>query len=803
MKLHPSAPAAAGLAGLLVGLALSSSRSMGEVRDRASEIAGLPAPGALDPLRALPRTRLVVAMEDARSGLESGRPWGAWTELRDHVEDPGDAPASAVLLAARAAAGWGGWGQVRRLLDGRPWLDREGDAEGWLLLGRAREEAGQRDRAVAAYRRYVGSPDARSRGVAYARLGAALADARRHREAADAFGAAAEEIPAVRDWLRARQAEALAAARDPRAVAASAAPGSSGAVRVRQARAEASFRTAAGDTAGALDRLERESRALAVLGWGGEAAPLSVDRARLLRATGRAAEARELLRAVSADSSASADDRLLAARVLGELADTLTAAEQLARAAAFEAAGKPGLAARSIRLAIAAGAPDDPELRLRQGKLLFEEADLEPARAVLRDAAARLADPERAAEAELYAARARLRGGDRAGGLAALRAVAETRPGTAAAGAALYYLGDASANREAAISFYRRSATVGRSPEAREALFRLGDRSLRAGDPTGARRAWEEYARRYPRGPEAALAAYNAGVMHERAGRDAEARAMYDAAMAADPVSYHAVRAGERADADPLARTLREPHPWVGLPSDAVDAAGAVARLAALEAAGMEAEWAEELGSALHRFERRPLALLGVAEGLRDGGHTIEAIRLGRRLLEARGGRWDPRLLRVVFPFPFREILVDEAEDAKVDPALLAALVRQESSFDPGARSRVGARGLAQIMPSTARWLAPGAGVRDFHEPLLAVPEVNLRMGARYLRDQLRRYDGAHDLALAAYNAGPSRADRWRRELGYGRDVDRFRERIPFAETREYVQVVLRNADVYRRLYGL
>jgi soluble lytic murein transglycosylase len=156
----------------------------------------------------------------------------------------------------------------------------------------------------------------------------------------------------------------------------------------------------------------------------------------------------------------------------------------------------------------------------------------------------------------------------------------------------------------------------------------------------------------------------------------------------------------------------------------------------------------------------------------------------------------------VVFPFPYREILADEAARAKVDPWLLAGLVRQESSFDRRARSWVGATGLSQIMPSTGAWLAPGAGVRNFAPELLAVPEINLRMGARYLRDQVRRYHGARDLALAAYNAGPGRADRWKRELGYGRDVDAFREKIPFAETREYVKVVIRNAEVYRRLYG-
>jgi soluble lytic murein transglycosylase len=92
--------------------------------------------------------------------------------------------------------------------------------------------------------------------------------------------------------------------------------------------------------------------------------------------------------------------------------------------------------------------------------------------------------------------------------------------------------------------------------------------------------------------------------------------------------------------------------------------------------------------------------------------------------------------------------------------------------------------------------------VRSFQPELLTVPEINLRMGSRYLRDQLKRYRGARDLALAAYNAGPSRADRWKRELGHGRDVDAFREAIPFAETRHYVQVVIRNAEVYRHLYA-
>src|SRR5690606_17889999 len=285
-------------------------------------------------------------------------------------------------------------------------------------------------------------------------------------------------------------------------------------------------------------------------------------------------------------------------------------------------------------------------------------------------------------------------------------------------------------------------------------------------------------------------------------GRKARAREAYAAAIAADPVSYYAVRAADRLEVDPLERVLAEPRPWVGLASDPQLATDVLRRMDALERVGLREERGEELAAALRNFEHRPVALLVLAEGLRDRGEPVEAIRLGRRLLEKRDGHWDERLLRVVFPFPFRDLLEAEADRAGVDPMLLAGLVRQESSFRPDARSWVGATGLGQIMPATGRWLAPSVGIRDYDEDLLEVPEVNLRMGAKYLGDLLDRYDGARDLALAGYNAGPGRADRWRRELRHGRDTDAFREAVPFDETRTYIKLVLRNAAIYERLYG-
>ncbi|HUE95962.1 MAG TPA: lytic transglycosylase domain-containing protein, partial [Longimicrobiaceae bacterium] len=242
--------------------------------------------------------------------------------------------------------------------------------------------------------------------------------------------------------------------------------------------------------------------------------------------------------------------------------------------------------------------------------------------------------------------------------------------------------------------------------------------------------------------------------------------------------------------------------PWVGLASEPADAAAVLHAMDRLEALGLHEEAQAEYDWALRHFAEKPLALLTLAEGMRDRMKPVEAIRVGRSLLPLREQQWDDRLLRVVYPFLYRDLILAEARRANIDPMLYAALVRQESTFRHDVKSWVGATGLGQIMPATGRWLAPRAGIRDYDESLLEVPELNLRMGTMYFGDLVRRYDGAADLALAGYNAGPGRADRWRRTLNYGRDTDAFRAAIPFDETRNYVMIVLRNAAIYERLYG-
>ncbi len=141
------------------------------------------------------------------------------------------------------------------------------------------------------------------------------------------------------------------------------------------------------------------------------------------------------------------------------------------------------------------------------------------------------------------------------------------------------------------------------------------------------------------------------------------------------------------------------------------------------------------------------------------------------------------------------------------EPALVLAVIRQESAFYSGAISGAGARGLMQIMPATARRVARQIKVSYSRKKLLSDPEYNLRLGRAYLAGLTEKYDGSYILALAAYNAGPARANRWMKDFGDPRtsEVDPvdWIESIPFNETRNYVQRILESLVVYRQILGV
>jgi soluble lytic murein transglycosylase len=158
-------------------------------------------------------------------------------------------------------------------------------------------------------------------------------------------------------------------------------------------------------------------------------------------------------------------------------------------------------------------------------------------------------------------------------------------------------------------------------------------------------------------------------------------------------------------------------------------------------------------------------------------------------------------LWRLAFPLPFWRPLTAFAQQRGIDPYLIAGLIRQESEFNPSVVSYANAYGLTQVLPSTGRMLSRQLNIRHFRASMLFTPEVNLNIGTYYLRSVLDQLQGKWEATLASYNAGKSRVVRWLNWSNFQEPAE-FVESIPFIQTRDYVKSVMRNADVYRRLYG-
>ena len=148
---------------------------------------------------------------------------------------------------------------------------------------------------------------------------------------------------------------------------------------------------------------------------------------------------------------------------------------------------------------------------------------------------------------------------------------------------------------------------------------------------------------------------------------------------------------------------------------------------------------------------------------------------------------------------PFREQVGAKAREVSLDDAWVYGLMRQESRFVTDARSAVGAKGLMQLMPSTARWVARKIGLADFHPSQVTDTDMNVTLGTSYLKMVLEALDNQPVLASAAYNAGPNRARKWRAERPLEGAI--YAETIPFNETRDYVKKVMSNAVYYAALF--
>jgi soluble lytic murein transglycosylase len=156
---------------------------------------------------------------------------------------------------------------------------------------------------------------------------------------------------------------------------------------------------------------------------------------------------------------------------------------------------------------------------------------------------------------------------------------------------------------------------------------------------------------------------------------------------------------------------------------------------------------------------------------------------------------------KLIFPQPYWNDLVADSEKNGLDPYLVASLIRQESEFNAGAVSPAHAIGLMQLLPSVGKENAKKEGLKGFNAGELLNPSINLQLGTRNLKQVLDRFGGQPEYALAAYNAGDMPVRQWM-AVGDYKDVPEFVESIPYSETREYVQAIMRNRELYRTLYG-
>jgi soluble lytic murein transglycosylase len=185
-------------------------------------------------------------------------------------------------------------------------------------------------------------------------------------------------------------------------------------------------------------------------------------------------------------------------------------------------------------------------------------------------------------------------------------------------------------------------------------------------------------------------------------------------------------------------------------------------------------------------------------------GDLRRGITLMRRaypqFLTSAGDALPAEILQIIFPLTYWDLIRKHAAARNLDPYLVAALIAQESTFDPKIRSTANAWGLMQVVPATGRRLARSLGIRRFSTGMLTNPETNVRLGTLYFSQLVEQFGGAH-FALASYNAGENRVERWKAERP-GVEQDEFIDDIPFPETQNYVKRILGTAEDYRALYG-
>jgi peptidoglycan lytic transglycosylase len=609
------------------------------------------------------------------------------------------------------------------------------------------------------------------RGVLEARAADGFERAGLPRPAMQYFRAALRHLPQASGWIAVRLAGLV--------------PDTSVAFallrRVPPPAARLALETRAALLASAGDEASAEA-ALAAAGRAGLAAQYAL-------AAGDTARAERL--AYAALSGTDGDEAAAGLDLLASHNAALPAGRQLAAASALREHGRAADAARLLGRLVRAG-DSTADTWLAWGRALEGAGDRVGAlRAYARAGAG---EDSVAVTAQYMRARLLLRA-SRPGGLEALAAFVRAHPEHPAVPAALVAIADArlrAGSRRRADSLYEAVAQGWpRSPVASEARFRLAGRALQRGDLARASNLYNKVVQED--GPSALAARYALGRLALERHDTALAHTRWRALAQDDPLGYYGMLARDAAGMEPL--SFRDPGPPVGHDPEVARLTDAVALLDAL-AFDDEADALVEY--ATNREDYSAEQLLELANGMLRCNRPTVASSLGWRAARMLSLD-DPRVLRVIFPWPWRQVIEAEAREFDIDPYLLAAVIRQESGFRRAVVSHAGAWGLMQLMPGTARMTASRLGL-PWQERLLTVPGANVHVGAAHLAMLLRRYRGHVARALAAYNAGGRPVARWVRNPGAS-DAFWFVEEITYPETRGYVRAVMRYRAVYEALY--
>lgn len=384
------------------------------------------------------------------------------------------------------------------------------------------------------------------------------------------------------------------------------------------------------------------------------------------------------------------------------------------------------------------------------------------------------------------------------------------------------YLNKQSREAEAAGRYRQLLASDPKSQYAPEASYTLGWLAYRSKNYTEAARILEQHLASY-RSPETKFigeAGFWAAKSEERLGRKARALALYDLVNERYRYGYHGYVAGLRSAA--LRKTepgLKPEQPKPGSDLDRIrtnviyvepiqetadgSEAARIARANDLEVIGLDDLAVRELNKALEAASTSPRINLRLAELYSRRGENFQATLVLRKgypdLYSYRESDVPRQAWEIFFPIVAWSTIKEEARRYGIDPYIAAGLIRQESVFSPNAISRVGARGLMQVMPATGQLISKRQGNGTITAADLYNPTLNIKLGMNYLAQMLGEF-GRIEYAAAAYNAGPGRARAWIAERGT-MDIEDWIESIPFSETRGYVQGVLRYAANYRRLY--